>query len=470
MAGVTVPTRRRSAAATGLLAGVLAAALALPAAVGSSAAATSGTRTAPGEPSAGPSPASAAAPVAPAQDLDDSPPTSADARIAEQLPSRLADRRLGATVGIAVVDAGSGRTVVADGGQRRLLPASNMKVLTATAVLTVLGPKHRFTTSVARTPGSASFVLVGGGDPLLSTGDLQTLAKQAANAYRADPAPQPAGVRPTARPRVTVRIDDSLFPKPTRGPGWTGSYMPYSGAPVRPLARLGDYSWDTAANAAGVFAQALRRQGLRATVDGRATAEPGAAVVARVRPHTVADAVRTMLLVSENNVAEVLFRHVGLATSGDTTWAGASRAVSSVLEGLGVETGRLRISDGSGLSRTNRVTPLALAETLSLATRDDLPRLRTIYADRALPTAGRTGTLGTAYGRYTTRPSRCAQGQVFAKTGSLFDTIALSGIAEGADGRPKAFSFLVNDRPTAVSMLSTRQALDGLAATVVGCW
>lgn len=447
------------------------AALALPATIGSAAtAAPIGARTAPSEPSASPSTPVVTQVAAPAQDTDGSAPTAADARIADRLPGRLADRRLGAALGVAVVDAGSGRTIVAQGGQRRLLPASNMKVLTATAVLTVLGPKHRFTTSVARTPGSSTLTLVGGGDPLLTTGDLQALARQAAAAYRDDPAPAPAGVRPAARPRVAVRIDDSLFPKPTRGPGWTGSYMPYSGAPVRPLARLSDYSWDTAANAADVFAQALRRAGLRAKVTGRATPEAGAAVVARAREHTVADAVRTMLLVSENNVAEVLFRHVGLAVAGDATWAGASRAVGSVLAGLGVDTSRLRISDGSGLSRSNRVTPLALAQALALSTRDDLPRLRTIYTDRALPTAGRTGTLGVAYGRYTTRPSRCATGQVFAKTGSLFDTIALSGIAEGADGRPKAFSFLVNDRPMSVSMLSTRQALDGLAATVVGCW
>jgi D-alanyl-D-alanine carboxypeptidase/D-alanyl-D-alanine-endopeptidase (penicillin-binding protein 4) len=335
-------------------------------------------------------------------------------------------------------------------------------------VLSALGPKHRFTTQVVRAPGSTELVLVGGGDPMLTSTDLATLARAAADAYSADP--PVAGLRPTARPRVTVRIDDGLFPKPTRGPGWTGSYMPYSGAPVRPLARLGDYSWDTAANAAAVFADALRREGLRAKVAGRGGSPADGAVLARIRPHTVAEAVRHMLLVSENNVAEVLFRHVGLAESGDASWAGASAAVSSVLSGLGVDTSRLRISDGSGLSRSNRITPQALTEVLSLAVRADLPRLRTIYRDRGLPTAGQSGTLSTAYGRYSTKPSRCARGEVFAKTGSLFDTIALSGIAVGADGKPKAFSFLVNDRPTSVSMLSTRQALDGLAATVVGCW
>ena len=69
-----------------------------------------------------------------------------------------------------------------------------------------------------------------------------------------------------------------------------------------------------------------------------------------------------------------------------------------------------------------------------------------------------------------TRHARCAQGAVKAKTGTLFDTVGLSGIATRTDGSERIFSILVNDRPQRVSTLSTRQAVDGLAATVVGCW
>lgn len=83
---------------------------------------------------------------------------------------------------------------------------------------------------------------------------------------------------------------------------------------------------------------------------------------------------------------------------------------------------------------------------------------------------GRTGTLSASAARYTTWPSRCAAGQVFAKTGSLYDTIGLSGYVRGADGVLKAFSALVNDRPQRYSQLATRQAVDGLIATVNGCW
>ncbi len=57
-----------------------------------------------------------------------------------------------------------------------MLPASNMKLVTAAAALDLLDPEARFTTAVltdgAPTDGSVvrgNLYLVGGGDPMLST-------------------------------------------------------------------------------------------------------------------------------------------------------------------------------------------------------------------------------------------------------------------------------------------------------------
>jgi D-alanyl-D-alanine carboxypeptidase len=69
-----------------------------------------------------------------------------------------------------------------------------------------------------------------------------------------------------------------------------------------------------------------------------------------------------------------------------------------------------------------------------------------------------------------TRHARCARGDVHAKTGSLFDTIALSGVADTEAGDERIFSILVNHRPQQYSALSARQVLDGLTATITGCW
>ena len=93
-----------------------------------------------------------------------------------------------------------------------------------------------------------------------------------------------------------------------------------------------------------------------------------------------------------------------------------------------------------------------------------------MFKKSAMPVAGESGTLTHRYGRYDSRPSSCATGKVQAKTGTLVDTIALSGVATLANGQRRLFSMIVNDRPTSYSPLSTRRALDGLAATIVGCW
>jgi serine-type D-Ala-D-Ala carboxypeptidase/endopeptidase (penicillin-binding protein 4) len=57
---------------------------------------------------------------------------------------------------------------------------------------------------------------------------------------------------------------------------------------------------------------------------------------------------------------------------------------------------------------------------------------------------------------------------VTAKTGTLTGAIALSGLTRGADGNWKIFSFVENGSTAAPS--DTKDALDGLAATVNGCW
>ena len=67
-----------------------------------------------------------------------------------------------------------GRTLYAERPGSPLIPASNMKLLTATAVLDRLGAAHRLTTDVVGARPRAGVVdgnlyLVGGGDPLLAT-------------------------------------------------------------------------------------------------------------------------------------------------------------------------------------------------------------------------------------------------------------------------------------------------------------
>ncbi|MBK9741243.1 MAG: D-alanyl-D-alanine carboxypeptidase/D-alanyl-D-alanine-endopeptidase [Actinobacteria bacterium] len=385
------------------------------------------------------------------------PTAPTDPVVDSLLQQRLTNPRVGSDVGLIVIDAATGAVVSSHGGDALMLPASNMKIITAVDVLATLGANARFTTRVRSGATPGDIVLEGGGDPLLSSSDLQELASQAAKQL-------PRGTK------ILVHVDADLFPVPGRGPGWTKEYLPYVAAPVVPLARLGDYSPDPSTNAARVFTQRLRTLGVKARLAEPADAGPNSAVLAQFSDNTVADAVSLMLSRSENNVAEVLYRQVAVASGLEPSWEGARAAAEATLTKLGIDPAGMSLLDGSGLSRKNRVSPRFLAEVLRLARVTRPERFTDIFDADALPVSGQTGTLATAYGRYVTKQARCARGDVHAKTGSLFDTIALSGLAETTGGDERLFSILVNDRPQRYSALSIRQVLDGLTATITGCW
>jgi D-alanyl-D-alanine carboxypeptidase/D-alanyl-D-alanine-endopeptidase (penicillin-binding protein 4) len=331
-----------------------------------------------------------------------------------------------------------------------------MKVITAVNALSQLGPETVFRTQVLIGADPAQLYLKGGGDPMLTTKSLENLATDTALG------------RDAAVP-ITVHVDTSLFPAPTNAPGWTNGYTPVVVAPVRALARLYDYSNDTTARAADVYIKKLQSLGFTVTRGDDSPAPADATLVAENAKHTVASAVRLMLLDSENNVAETLFRQVAIKRGLPADWAGSKQAAEDSLRELGIDPAGLALYDGSGLSRKDRLTASALTSIIALTTVGDPARFAEMYAERSMPVSGQTGTLKASYGRYVTKASKCAVGKVRAKTGTLFDTISLSGITSSVDGAQRAFSIMVNKRPSKYSKLSTRQAVDALVATITGC-
>lgn len=102
--------------------------------------------------------------------------TALDAALDE---SFLAD----AVVSVHVRDLETGKVLYDHNGERALNPASNVKLVTTAAALSLLGPEHRYPTSLAATEVKDGVIqgdlyLVGGGDPMFTTGDLYELANQ----------------------------------------------------------------------------------------------------------------------------------------------------------------------------------------------------------------------------------------------------------------------------------------------------
>lgn len=363
---------------------------------------------------------------------------------------------LGPDLAGVVVDAETGQEIWSRTPTERQIPASTVKIITAVNALEVFGPGHRFVTRAMTGATPRQVVLVGAGDPSLSWSDLRRLAAGTARTVRA------AGLT-----RVRVQVDDTLFPRPTNAYGWRSTYTIADVSPVRALVVAQHRGWDTSLHAGRAFAEMLRKKGLsvRRTVV-RATRPEGSTEIAAVRGDDVTTQVAGMLRTSDNDVAEGLHRLVALQAGYPATWEGAAEAQVAVLAGLGVRVAPGRLHDGSGLSRRDRLRPREVADVLRAAFDPDHPNLAGLRSG-AMAVAGVSGTLAPNYLRYVTRPTKCAAGLVEGKTGSLRGVIALSGLARGADGRVKVFSFLLNRVP---STLTTRRAVDKLAATVTGCW
>ncbi|MEU2777023.1 D-alanyl-D-alanine carboxypeptidase/D-alanyl-D-alanine-endopeptidase [Streptomyces sp. NPDC007162] len=380
-----------------------------------------------------------------------------DQQMAANLETRVLDQRLGSDVSGVVLDATSDTTVWGHNAATALMPASNAKLATSTAALTVLGPNHRFTTKVVY--GNGTLTLVGGGDRTLTTADLAELAKTAV-----------AGLKAAGLSSVKVAVDDSLFPEPTLANGWNDGYYPDTVAPVRALVVDGHGVQDTSIDAGQVFAKQLVDAGV--TVDGdvtRATAGARDVPVARHRSAPLSDIVHTMLKHSDNDIAETLLRMTALGAGRPATFAGGTEVVRHILSHVyGVSLDHFELYDGSGLSRADRIPAATLAQILELLTE---PRhahtLRSVLD--GLPVSGEAGsTLGPEYGRFDDPDSECAVGKVHAKTGTLTGAIALSGLTQGKDGRWKVFSFVENGSTADPNAI--KDAMDGLAATVNGCW
>lgn len=381
----------------------------------------------------------------------------AEQKISDNLNTRIQDPRLGSDLSGVVLDTKSDNVVWGHNATTGLMSASNTKLATATTALTVLGPDHRFTTKVVY--GDGTLTLVGGGDRTLTTDDLDALAKTAV-----------AGLKSAGLTSVKVRVDDSLFPEPTLATGWNAGYHPTEVTPVRPLVVDGHAVMDTSLDAGQVFAKLLNDRGVSVSGDvTRGVAGTGDVPVAQHQSDKLSTIVKHMLKVSDNNIAETLLRMTALGAGRQATFEDGTAVIRDVLsQTYGVSMDNFEMHDGSGLSRSTRIPAQTLADILDRTTDPRYSQTLKYIAD-GLPVAGEAGaTLAPEFGRFDTPDSECAVGEVKAKTGTLSGAVALSGMTRAEDGRWKVFSFIENG--STANTNDIKDALDGLAATVNGCW
>jgi D-alanyl-D-alanine carboxypeptidase/D-alanyl-D-alanine-endopeptidase (penicillin-binding protein 4) len=114
------------------------------------------------------------------------------------------------------------------------------------------------------------------------------------------------------------------------------------------------------------------------------------------------------------------------------------KAVRETLGRADVDTSRVQLVDGSGLSRQNLLQPRAIVQLLQHMWLHDDPAVSSAFYD-SLPKGGEEGTL-----EYRFQGRAPARANVRAKTGTLSNTSSLSGYVTSERGTPIAFSVFCN--------------------------
>lgn len=409
------------------------------------------------------------------------------------------------TVTLKVVDLASGETIYDRDGDRLQVPASNLKIYTSACALDAFGPDHRFKT-IVRADGAivddillGDLRLVGGGDAMLTTGDLRKLAQRVVKVL---------GVRQIAG---KVVVDNSRYAPELKGPGWMWDDEPFyynmSVTPLmvdfnvltvkltpdaegfvsaklnppsdypklisvdansaaasgelamrRPFVEKIDFLGDRRIEkpvdvrmtmhdpgpwAAGLLTQMLADEGVNFSppkgARRAAVADERSAAVEIVQEGpTLAETLKHFNHVSENAIGEVLLHEIAIANGvKQPNWPDGAKVIGDWLVAKAkLEPGSFRMVDGSGLSRYNLIS--ADSATRLLASMHDSDNYEPFF--KSLPTS--EIEFDVAQDEHVGDGSSDAP--VSAKGGSMSSVSTISGYIRTNDGRTLAFSLLAN--------------------------
>ena len=377
-------------------------------------------------------PAAALAQQVPLATLPLLPPPVGLPQLQAQLSCPALQQRLLATVAgqasvwsITIADA-QGRLLADLNGNRPRIPASNQKLVSTAYALDRLGPDYRLNTQLWRL-GDGSFRLTGEGDPDLALPQLQRFAMLAMGSGGS-----------SGETASLVRLQIAEEPRQSWWPqGWHPDDRYYAyGAPITRLAVTSNAINDAVMNPPSRLQTLLQKTMVQrgakvqvSLVSARAPL-PGDAVLLHQQPsapmHNLLSLANTE---SHNFTAEVLLRQ------GAGTWdlARATQLQMLWLTEQGLPMQGIRLADGSGLDRANRLTSRFLVALLMRM--DQHPYGRAYLASMAV--AGQRGTLRNLY------VGTPLQGQFYGKTGTISGVRSISGVLMTGAG-PRYVSAISN--------------------------
>ena len=406
-----------------------------------------------------------------ARAVPDTIPAATDIRTCT-IRTAVGDDALG-TAAVSVLNLKGGGALYDRAASDPQSPGTAMQAVTAAAALAELGPDYTLTTKVLDNNTPGSIVLVGGGDATLSqtpykegsvykgAPKLSTLAAATLKSYKA------------AHPDVPITelvLDSSYWDSTDRwDPSWdrsaqTGGQLSevtalqVDGDRDDPKVQDSPRSTDPITRAGTAFIAAL---GLEGVAVREGVAENGAPTLAEAKSAPVKTLVSQMLTQRDRTLAEMLARTVSKKANLDGTSASLQQAIPAAIEKLDLKTEGLVVTDGSGTSANDAVSPRFLANLMSKANSDDAlaPLLD------GLSVAGQTGDLSDGF----TGDNDAAVGQVSAVTGEGTTGSSLSGVMTAKDKSRLSFSLFATGDAATASPEAATTALQSLATKIWRC-
>ena len=335
-----------------------------------------------------------------------------------------------ASIGIKVVSVETGEVIYEKNAHKLHHPASTTKLFTAAIALAKLGPDYQFTTSLYTDTTSdpelvGNVYLKGRADPVLQTEDLINMCNVLVQ----------TGVKTI---QGDIIVDETYLDAVREGPGWMWDDRPLrisalSIRDIEPNTHVGN----RALTCGQLLKTTIMQKGIK--VVGNVVTGTVAADVRRVATHRsppISDIIKWMNKLSDNWIAEFLFKTIGAEVKGEPgSWAKGREAVTEFLSEIGGETPAHRFVDGSGLSRYNLINAELLTKLL-VYMYHNFELMPEFMA--SLPIAGIDGTLKNRMHRMS------AEKVLRAKTGTLSGVSALAGYTITEDEEVLAFGILVS--------------------------
>jgi len=295
---------------------------------------------------------------------------------------------------VILIDASTNEVVFEANSYAMRKPASTLKLLAGVSVARYLDPEMRFQTSLALSDQPNSVVIQGDMDPWATF--------NAANAKR---------LGQTSLKYLAYRAHTELEAQ--------------AGAPVKKMTIYYNGIYDSEAKGMKVYLKTRKVYAIVKPVSAieaqNLTSEP---VLNSASP-TVHQMTHFFMQWSDNVLSERLSRLAAKAAGFNSNAEGISEVYKSVLAEMEIDSSKLVVKDGSGLSHENRLTARLLGELLIKIHKD--PQYAAII--ESLPDGGINGTLNERF--LETAPQ--AVGLVHAKTGTLNGTVSLAGYIESGD-------------------------------------